>query len=159
MTRLLWLFALGVAGCAGPLVEVHPGASKGELSLAFCGSTAASGAGVLRALDGPPSEMEGRGTNDPGEITVCMTLDNHGARPVKVDRSHVTLKSPRERQPWVPDGDDEVFVIPPGTTRTFHVKFASSPLLSGEDVTIVLDSVVTTDGHSAHVPSLALRKR
>ena len=159
MRPLSFALALCVAGCGGPFIEVHPGASKGELSLAFCGSTTASSAGVLRALDGPPSEMEGRGVNSPGEITVCMSLDNRGAQPVKVDRSHIALKSPRERQPWVPDGDDELFVIPPGTARTFHVKFASSPLLSGEDVAILLDSAVTSNGHTTPVPSLALRKR
>jgi len=114
---------------------------------------------VIAAMDGPPLASPTPALEPPREVTICVQLDNRGARPVTIDRSRLHFKCPREVQPWIPDRDDARFVIPPASTRKLDVTFTYSPLLSGEDVRLIFDEVATVNSGVIALPPLALRRR
>jgi hypothetical protein len=149
----------GVGGCAAPFEEVRAGGATGKVAVASCGVRTGSTGSVVRAMDGPPSEIEGRSTAPSTEFTVCVKLDNQGGQPIKVDRSHLHLKTPRARDTWVPDAADEVFVVPPGTAKRFDITFKPAPLLAGEDVSVLFDGAIYADGRPMSLPPIVLRKK
>lgn len=160
MRTYRWLgLVVGIGGCAAPFEAVRSGGAHGKVAVASCGVRTGSSGSVLRAMDGPPSEIEGRSTAPSTEFTVCVRLDNQGGEPVKVDRSHLHLKTPRARDTWVPDAGDEVFVVPPGTAKQFDVTFKPAPLLPGEDVSVLFDGAISSGGQSLSLPAIVLRKK
>jgi hypothetical protein len=119
------------------------------VAIKYCGSTGASVASVIAAMDNP-----GNVDNGPlpaqRELTVCFQAENKGSKPVKVDRSHIRLKCPRERDEWQPDRDDEVVTLHPGGAAKLHVTFRYSPVQKGEQVAVQFDDL--------RVPPIVLRK-
>jgi hypothetical protein len=164
MLEVVRLFlAYLLAGCAGPFAAVRPEASRGDgLSVGFCGSTKITGERVLRAMEPPsdlPSEVGGSGgLEPPEEARFCLSVDNRGTQTARIDRSYLQLKCPREKQPWVPDSDDQEVIVHGGESKQVHVSFHYSPMVSGEDVTLLLEGAVTVGGKRARLPPLALRK-
>jgi hypothetical protein len=158
----LCLLALGASGCAAPFTEIDPGEKHaGELALLFCGCSTATAGDVIRTMDEPPVGPGGASSNSsPSHLTVCMQVTNKGSAPARVDRSHVRLDTTHERDMWTPDKEDEVFIVPPGEIRKFHVSFEiSSPLLSGEDAKVNADTAVTVNGAATRFGAIKLRHK
>jgi hypothetical protein len=145
------------AGCAGPFSQVgeHPGAEG--LALSLCGTSSATAASVIQTMDnlGPSPDQLGA----PKFLDVCLRVENRSDTPLRVDRSHVMLTLPGEKQPWEPDKDDIEFVVPPKSSRKFHVTFHHTALVSGEDAYLVLDGVFERDKRKVKVARLQMRKK
>jgi hypothetical protein len=158
--RALFVVTLMVTGCAPAFQEIDPGEKRaGDLVLQSCGASTVTTSGVIKAMDEPPV---GPGSGDevkPTPVRVCLTLTNRGSKPAKVDRSHVRLDTPHGKLSWIPDKDDEVFVVPPGEHKSFDVDFETTMLLKGEDVKVRVDDAITVGGHSAGLPPITLRRR
>jgi hypothetical protein len=158
MRRLLLVTLL--AGCGATFQEIDPGAKKaGEISATCCGATTVTAGGIIKAMDEPPVGPGGSEGEKPKPLRVCVELANHGAQPVRVDRSHLRLDTMHGKESWIPDQDDEAFVVPAGSSRTFHVDFESNLVLSGEDVKVRLDDGISVSGRAAHLPPIVLRKK
>ncbi len=150
-----------MTACAGPFTEVRPGAHVvAGVAVSYCGSSSLRAASVVGTMDGPPSgETTSPALARPREVTLCVQVDNRGRKPLRVDRSHLHLKCPHEKQPWVPDRDEDRFVVAPGAIRRFQVTFSYSPLASGDDVRILFDDVFATEEWPIVIPPMALRNR
>jgi hypothetical protein len=152
-----WVVLLALSGCAGPLEATRP-STTGDLTFRFCGSSTTSTASLLHTADSLSS-----GPGDPnalppaGEIHLCLEASNAGSRSLVIDRSHLHLKTATERQPWIPDADNEEVEVKPGQHRRFAVAFASSPLSPGQAVYVELDAALKLGGGRPAVPPLALR--
>src|SRR5262249_19969686 len=146
VSRLLFVCALMVAGCASAYQEIGPGEKKAReapgLSLTSCGASTATMGSVIKTMDEPPIGPGGGEAAKPTPMFVCFNPVNHGDKPARVDRSHLRLDTPHAHESWVPDKDDEVFVVPPGEQRRFTVEFDASMLVSGEDVKVRLDDAI-----------------
>jgi hypothetical protein len=150
------------AGCGAPFEAVRPSATAQGVTVRYCGSSDVSPDAVVRAMEPPSSltpEVGGSPLPGPEELRVCLRLENRGTQPARVDRSYLQLRAPREKQSWVPDSDDQEVIAHPGQTRELHVTFHYTPLVAGEDVSLVLDDAVTVGGRAAHLPPVLLRKR
>jgi hypothetical protein len=155
---LPWLILPCVlSGCAGPLEATRPSSGEG-LTFSLCGSSTSSASSMLHAADSLSSGPSDPGGLPPqGELHLCLEAANTGSRPLIIDRSHLHLKTQAERQPWIPDADNEEVEVKPGQHRRFAVAFASSPLDPGQAVYVELDGAVKVGGGRASVPPLALR--
>lgn len=153
-----WLIAaMALAGCKGPFAEVVPDSRKDRAIVSYCGSAAATAASVIKTMDSLGREESALPA--PNEVTVCIEVHNHESSPLRVDRSRARLKCPREQQSWVPDADDPELVVPPGLSRKFRVTFRYSPLVSGEDVSVLLDRALTRGDRPVAVAPIVLRRR
>jgi hypothetical protein len=160
MLRVL-VCVLFLGGCAAPFVEVDAGPKRaGSLELTFCGASTVTAGGIIRAMDEPPvGPTDANAPPPPGKLTVCLRLANQGAQPARVDRSHLELQIGRSKEPWEPDRDDEVFIVPPGESRKFQVTFEVGSLLSGEDVLVRANHAVTVEERPVALPPVKLRRR
>jgi hypothetical protein len=154
--------AAAAVGCAPPFAEVKPSAPRGGVALVYCGSAATSPESVMKALE-PPSDLPpevggGGGVSAQKELRVCLRLLNRGAEVVRLDRSYVTLRCPGETDDWAPDRDDQLVIAHPGETRELHVAFRYSPLVHGEEVTLLFDRALTVGGKPARLGPVVLRK-
>ena len=155
-----WLILFGLVGCAAPFEALKSEVRAAKLVVKYCGSSAYRSSTVIAAMDGPPSGEAGKGPSAPAEATVCVSLENAGTRPVRVNRNSVRLRCRNERYSITADRDDERFVVPPGTTRTFKLTFAyGHSILSGEDAELRFEDAITEDERSITIPSLILRRR
>jgi hypothetical protein len=151
-------------GCAGPFAAARPdAASRSEgVSVSFCGSSKITAEKVLRTMEPPsdlPPEVGGSGgLEPPEEASFCLKVDNRGGQTARIDRSYLALKCPREKQPWIPDSDDQEVIIHGGESKQLHVSFHYSPMVSGEDVALVLESAVTIGGKRVRLAPLPLRR-
>jgi hypothetical protein len=155
------VLALVAVGCAAPFVESRPSAPSAGVSMAYCGSATVSSDSLARSLEPPsdlPAEVGGHPIEPPKEVRFCLRVANHAARPVRLDRSRLVLRCPRERQSWVPDADAEELLVQPGETRELHVRFRYSPLAPGEDVELVFESALSAGGRPLKLMPLSLRK-
>ena len=154
MRILIFLFA-----CAGPFIDVGKSSKSGSITVTSCGSTKITAERILSNAEPPsslPSEVGGSGGLEPPEqAQFCVQLENHSSATVRVDRSYLQLKCPREKQPWVPDTDDQEVIIHAGESKKFNVSFHYSPMPSGEDVQLLFDRAVK----GAQLPPLPLRRR
>jgi hypothetical protein len=161
MTRVRFLILL--VGCAGPFVDLDKPSKSQSITASSCGSTKITAERVLNNMEPPsslPSEVGGSGGLEPPEqAQLCVQLDNHASGTVRVDRSYLQLKCPREKQPWVPDSDDQEVIIHAGESKKFKVSFHYSPMPSGEDVAILFERAVKVEGRVVALPPLPLRKR
>jgi hypothetical protein len=155
---LVLLFA-----CAGPF-SAAPSASAqaAGVTVSFCGSSKVTAERVLRTMEPPsdlPSEVGGSGgLEPPEEASFCLKVENRGTQTVRVDRSYLVLKCPREKQPWVPDKDDQEVIVHAGESKQLQVVFHYSPMPSGEDVAVILEGAVSAGGRRLKLPPLPLRK-
>jgi hypothetical protein len=157
-------FLLLLAGCAAPFVEVKPHpVAAGGVNVTFCGSADVSPDTVMKTMEPPsslPSEVGGGGgLEPPKDLRVCLRVENRGRAPARLDRGAVTLKCPREKQPWVPDSDDQEVIVHAGESREAHVFFHYSPLVAGEDVAVILDAALKVGEARARLPPIVLRKK
>src|SRR5258708_2782425 len=106
------IFLLWIAGCA-PFSVISRSIAVGGLSMTPCGVSAATVASVIQAMDNLGAVQDGALPPEQ-ELTVCLVAENAAGKPVRIDRSHVHLKCPHEREAWVPDRDPEVVTVPPG---------------------------------------------
>jgi hypothetical protein len=155
--------AMLLAGCAGPFAAARNEPSRADgLSVGFCGSTKITAEKVLQAMAPPsdlPTEVGGSGgLEPPEEARFCVSVDNRGAQTARIDRSYLALKCPREKQPWIPDSDDQEVIVHGGESKQLHVSFHYSPMPSGEDVSVLFEGAVTVGGKRARLAPLQLRK-
>jgi hypothetical protein len=145
--------------CAGPFVDVGRSSKSGSIMASSCGSTKITAEKVLSNMEPPsslPTEVGGSGGLEPPEdAQFCVELDNRSNQTVRVDRSYLQLKCPREKQPWIPDSDDQEVIVHAGEAKKFHVSFHYSPMPSGEDVQILFDRAIK----GVSLPPLPLRKK
>jgi hypothetical protein len=146
------------AGCAAPFTEVKPSAPVGAVGVVYCGSSMISPQTLVQMME-PPVGSPDQQIDPPKELRVCLKLSNTGGKPARLDRSHVTLRCPHEKQTWVPDRDDEIVIAHPGETRELYVTFHYSPLVAGEDVAVVLENAITVADRAAKLPAITLRKK
>jgi hypothetical protein len=148
-----------LVACAGPFKATGASQASG-VEVRFCGSSGSLGG--LRKMEPPsdlPSEVGGSGgLEPPQEVRLCLELENHGPDTARLDRSYLQLKCPSEKQPWVPDSDDQEVIAHAGESRKLHVGFHYSPLPSGEDVKLLFDNALTVGGRRAKLPPLPLRR-
>jgi hypothetical protein len=132
-------FAIGVlwvaAGCAAPFT-ILPGKAGGGLTVACCGARTTSVGAMVQAVDEIPVGPSGGPLPSPEQLHLCLEVVNRGAAPVTVDRSHLHLSAPRERQPWIPDADPEEVTLAPGQARRFQVAFEYTPIAAGERLSV-----------------------
>jgi hypothetical protein len=164
--RLVRLIAIVlVCGCAAPFGEARPGviSKAGGASLSFCGSTKVTAQRVLDNMEPPsslPTEVGGSGGIEPPEqARFCVKLENRGSQTIRVDRSYLALKCPREKQPWIPDSDDRDVIVHGGETKQLYVSFQYSPMSAGEDVSLLFDGAVAAEGRPLKIAPLPLRRK
>ena len=150
---------LAALGCT-PFVALKPSSTASNVSVVFCGSSAASAQSVMKSLE-PPTGPTGSSTElpDQKELSVCLKLENRGEGTARLTRSRIRLKCPHETDPWEYDRDDEEVIAHNGDSREFHVAFRYSPLPAGEDVQLLFEGAVTVDGRKVTIPSMTLRKQ
>jgi hypothetical protein len=148
-----------LVACAGPFADVGKASKSGGVTASSCGTTKITAERILSNAEPPsslPSEVGGSGGLEPPEqAQFCVQLENHSNTTVRVDRSYLQLKCPREKQPWVPDSDDQEVIVHAGETKKFNVSFHYSPMPSGEDVQLLLDRAIK----GVSLPPLPLRKK
>jgi hypothetical protein len=154
---------LFVAGCAAPFIAARSEPSQAAgVSVAFCGSSKVTAEKLLRAAEPPsdlPTEVGGSGgLAPPEEASFCLKVDNHGRQTVRVDRSYLQLLAPHEKQPWIPDTDDQEVIVHAGEAKQLHVSFHYSPMPSGEDLKLLLESAFTVEGRRLKIAPLPIRK-
>ncbi len=152
-----------LAACAGPFGDLGKSSKSGSITASSCGSTKITAEKILANAEPPsslPTEVGGSGgLEPPEEAQLCVLLENHSDKTVRVDRSYLQLKCPREKQPWIPDSDDQEVIVHGGESKKLYVSFHYSPMPSGEDVQILFERAVKLDGKALSLPPLPLRKK
>jgi hypothetical protein len=154
------MMLLAGAGCAAPFSAIKAETHTGKIVARFCGASAYRAETVIATMDGPPLGPTGSTSGPPREATMCVQLENGGARPLQVNRNLVHLHCGKESYSITADRDDVSFIVPPSETRKFKVTFQyGSEILSGRDVELRFDDALTREEHAVTLPPLVLRRQ
>jgi hypothetical protein len=147
-----------LVGCAAPFTEVKSSSPREGVSVTTCGLGNATTGSVIASMEPPQGAPEER--LEPKKVLrVCLRLANKGHAPVRLDRSQVQLKCPRERLDWTSDNDDTAATVHPGSSRDFYVGFSYGVIEPGEEVSVLLDQALTSGGKPFKVDPIVLRRK
>ena len=138
--RYAALALIALSGCASDFIYVRT--KQGAVELTSCGTANGSVESVIKTIDNLGGSVNPNGDMPPEkELVVCLVAANKSDKPVRIDRSHSHLRVQKEREEYVPDKDDDVFVLQPGDSRKFHLTFHYGQVPSGDTVTVELDDL------------------